>query len=184
MSDVFASAHEAPAEKPAPAKFTVRNFIDEAKLAEDLSYSLTNLSDAMQQQAGLTSHYSTLAAKAQRQVDDVTLLLEATESAVYRQLRDKALKDEEKVTEPQLKQNVASSPRMLAIKRALNEAKQIAAVAKGAVVAIRHRKDMLIQEGAASREERKGELRIIGNAASAQALEDLKARVIAGRQTV
>lgn len=178
MSDAELEIVAAMTPKPEPRTFAVRNFIDEAQLKIDLSYSLTNLSDAMQQQAALTSHYSTLAAKAQRQVDDIHLILEATESAVYRQLRDAALKAEDKVTEPQLKQNVSASPRMLAIKRALNEAKQICAVAKGAVVAIRQRKDMLVQEGSTSREERKGELRLMGAAADGEAMDNIKRRLL------
>ena len=167
--------------KPARV-FSVRNFIDDKVLAADIAYSLTNLSDAMQRQPGLIVHYSTLAAKAARQVNDLKLVLEATESAVYRKLRDDALVADEKTSDAQLTKFVAASKRVLAIKRALNEAKQIEAIAKGAVEGFDHRRDMLVQEGASSREERKGELRVIGAADTAASLEALKERVLARRQ--
>jgi hypothetical protein len=157
-------------ETPAPTPsakhraFTVRNFIDEAALKADVTYSLANLSDGFQRQAGFIVHYSTLAAKAARQVDDIELLIEATESAVFRQLRDDLLKIGDKFTDTFLNKSVAASSRVLALKRALNEAKQIQAIAKGAVEAFKQRKDMLVQEGAASRTERQGELRMNGPA--------------------
>ena len=167
--------------KPARV-FSVRNFIDDKVLAADIAYSLANLSDANQRQAGLFVHYSTLAAKASRQVNDLKLVLEATESAVYRVLRGKALEADEKVTEAQLAKSVSASKRVLTIKRALNEAKHIEAIAKGAVEGFNHRRDMLVQDGATSREERKGELRVIGAADTAASLEALKERVLARRQ--
>jgi len=163
---------------PAPRKFEVRNFIDEATLKTDVAYSLNALSDAMQAQAGMIIHYSTLAAKAARQVDDIKLVLEATESTVYRKLRDKAVEDGAKVTETQLEKSVAASAQVLSIKRALNEAKQIEAIAKGAVEGFKHRKDMLVQEGAMSREEYKGELRVRSASAAADDSDAQKRRVL------
>jgi hypothetical protein len=68
---------------------------------------------------------------------------------------------------------------MRSIKQALNEAKQIAAIAKGAVVAIRQRKDMLVQEGSTSRVERQGELRMGAIAAGDKAIDEAKKRFLA-----
>ncbi|AGC36093.1 hypothetical protein B7L88_gp049 [Rhizobium phage RHEph10] len=145
-------------EKKAHNKITVRNYVETAKLKEDLGYSLVDLSGAQAQQAQLFAHYGVQAAKAARQVDNIKLLLENTEAAVYRVIRDQAVKAGEKVTEALLDKLVTRHERVTAVKKALNEAKQIEAIAKTAVEAFRHRRDMLVQHGATEREEMKGEL--------------------------
>lgn len=162
-----------------PETIKVVNVIDEATLRKDLTYSLTNLSDAMMTQAGLLVDYNTRAAKAAKQVDDLKLLLETTEATVYRVIRDKMIEDGKKITEAQLDRLVATHPRVIRIKKALNEAKQIEAVAKGAVEGFRHRKDMLVQLGASERQEKEGELRMsardpMGEAARLAILNRLK----------
>jgi hypothetical protein len=149
---------EAEAEKKAHNKITVRNYVETVKLKEDLGYSLVDLSGAQAEQAQLFAHYGIQAAKAARQVDNVKLLLENTEAAVYRVLRDKMVASGEKVTEALLDKLVTRHERVTIVKKALNEAKQIEAIAKTAVEAFRHRKDMLVQHGATEREEMKGEL--------------------------
>lgn len=141
-------------------KMKIRNFIDGVQLRKDMSYSLVDLSNAMAEQASHFVHYAGLAASASRQVDDVSMLLEITEAKVYRKLRDDAAKKGEKVTEAQLEKLVNVHPQVVAMKRGKNEAKQIEANAKAAVEGFRQRRDMLIQEGASQREERKGELSI------------------------
>jgi hypothetical protein len=142
--------------KPAKARtkvFKVRAFIDPKQLQSDLSYSLVDLSKAMSEQGSLFIHYASLMARASRQVDDVSMLLEITESRIYRKLRDEAAKSGSKMTETQLEKEVNVHPQMIAMKRAKNEAKQIEGNAKAAVEAFRQRRDMLIQEGATQRAE-------------------------------
>ncbi|OCP22013.1 MULTISPECIES: hypothetical protein [unclassified Ensifer] len=146
------------AEKKAVAKITVRNYVDTAELKKDLGYTLVDISGAQAEQAQLFAHYGVQAAKAARQVDNIKLLLENAEAAVYRVLRDKMVAAGEKVTEALLDKLVTRHERVTAVKKALNEAKQIEAIAKTAVEAFRHRKDMLVQHGATEREEMKGEL--------------------------
>jgi hypothetical protein len=163
--------------KAEPRRFAVRNFIDEAQLKIDLAYSLADLSSAMHNQAGFTIHYATLAAKASRQVDDIELLIAATESTIYRTIRDAAIASDDKLTEPRLAKQVAGSPQVIALRRALNEAKQIKAVAAGAVQAFRHRKDMLVQEGAATRVEMQGDLRMREISSHSEALAQQRERV-------
>jgi len=145
-------------ERRALLKVKVRNYLDEAQVKKDVGYSLVDISGAQAEQAQLFLHYGMLAAKAARQVDQIKLLLENTEAAVYRVLRDRMIADGEKVTEALLEKLVTRHERVLAVKKALNEAKQIEAVGKIAVEAFRHRKDMLVQHGATEREEMKGEL--------------------------
>lgn len=138
----------------------VREYVDGAQIKKDVAYSTADLSGAMQNQASMLSHYGVEAAKASRQVDDIKLLLDVTESKIYRRLRDEFLAAKEKVTEVQLDKAVATHNQVIEIKKALNAAKQIEATAKIAVEAFKHRRDMLIQEGSTSREELKGELSI------------------------
>lgn len=161
--------------------FKIRNVIDSEQLTKDLTYSLNNLSDAMVSQASLFAHYAVLAARAAKQVDDVKLLLENTEAAVYRKLRDDAAAAGEKVTETQLEKMVARHERVVATKKALNEAKQIEKVANLAVESFRHRRDMLVQLGAYERQEMQGELAVRVREAREQEYQDMKESILARR---
>ncbi|MTH61095.1 hypothetical protein [Paracoccus litorisediminis] len=142
--------------------YAVRDYVDTEQLKRDLTYTPNDLSSAMMVQAGLFSHYGILFAQASKQVDVVKLLLENTEAAVYQMLRAKALQQGEKLTEVQLEKAVSREPRVIAMKKALAEAKQVEGIARTAMEAFRHRKDMLVSQGLISREEMKGDLRING----------------------
>lgn len=156
------------------ADIKVKQLIDTTRLKADLSYSIANLSDAMVTQAALFAHYGELAAKASRQVDNIKLLVENTEAAVYRSIRDELADKGEKVTESLLDKLVTRHERVIAVKKALNEARQIEAVAKIAVEGFRHRRDMLVQQGLIAREEIKGELSINVKREREREVEDLK----------
>lgn len=145
--------------KRAPG-YTINEYVDPAQLKKDLAFSNNDLTSAMMQQASMFSHYGVLASQASRQVDVVKLLLESTEAAVYKLLRDHAATNGDKVTETQLEKSVARHERVVAMKKSLNEAKRVESSAKIAVEAFRHRRDMLVQMGLISREEMKGELSI------------------------
>lgn len=162
--------------------FKVRNVIDAQKLNEDLSYSLNNLSDAMVSQSSLFAHYGVLSARASKQVDDVKLLVENTEAAVYRKIRDDLAAKGEKITEAQLEKLVARHERVVAAKKALNEAKQIEKVANLAVESFRHRRDMLVQLGAYERQEMQGELAVRIRESREQEYENTKEAVLARRR--
>lgn len=162
MSTTADPAVEAPS-------YVVRDFIDAAELKRDLAFSTNDLSSAMMQQPSLFSHYGILASNASRQVDVVKLLLENTEAAVYKILRDQAATNGEKVTEAQLDKLVTRHPRVIAMKKSLNEAKRVEANAKIAVESFRHRRDMLVQMGLISREEMKGDITIRAKATAEEA---------------
>jgi hypothetical protein len=146
------------AEKKAHNRIRVVNYFDDPQVKTDIGYSLVDISGAQASQAQLFVHYGQLSAKAARQADNVKLLLDNTEAAVYRSLRDQMVKNGEKFTETLLDKMVTRHERVIAVKRALNEAKQIEAVGKIVVEGFRQRKDMLVQHGATEREEMKGEL--------------------------
>ena len=144
---------------PAPKRIEVKRFVEAKQLKADLTYSIANLSGAMVEQAAMFSHYATLAAQASRQVDEIDLRLEVVSAQISRELRDEAAKTGTKTTVEGIKNDVLTSARIIALRKALNEAKQIESECKTATEAFRHRRDMLVQLGAHEREEMKGELR-------------------------
>jgi hypothetical protein len=154
--------------------FHVKNFIDAATLKSDLAFSPNDLTTPMIEQASMFAHYGVLHADAQKQVDTVKLLLENTEAAVYKIIRDKMATDGEKFTEALLEKSVARHARVISMKKALNQAKRVETTCKMAVEAFRHRRDMLVQQGLISREEMKGEVRIAERNAAQDALEAQK----------
>lgn len=156
----------------------VQNFIDSRELKEDISFSPNNLDDAMMNQASLLVHYGILSAKASLQVDKLKMYLQTMEAKVYREVKDKLTDKGEKITENQLNAAIATDSRIIVAKKALNEAKQIESVAKTAVEAFRHRRDMLIQQGLLSREEMKGEVSIAKRNNEAERAEQFKRRLL------
>lgn len=140
---------------------TLKNFIDHENLVKDLSYSDLDLTAAMMNQAGLFARYGVLAAQASAQVDLVKLKLEKAEADVYKAKRDEAAASGEKITEAMLGNMVALDEDIIDLKLKLSKAKRVEAIAKIAVEGFRHRRDMLVQQGLISREERKGDIRIM-----------------------
>lgn len=159
-----------------PAKessgYNVVDYIDAAQLKRDLVFSTNDLTSAMMDQASLFAHYGELASRASRQVDVIKLLLENTEAAVYKLIRDDMATKGEKFTEALLEKMVARHARVISMKKALNDAKRIEAIGKTAMEAFRHRRDMLVQQGLISREERKGEIRIAEKSVRDSAMEE------------
>ena len=166
------------AEPKKRARFEVRQLVDPEQLKRDMTFSPTDLTSAMMEQAALFAHYGVLAAKASRQVDDIKMLLENVEAKVYRKVRDEATAEGVKLTEAQVDKQVVTHEQVISFRKALNEAKQIEAIAKTAVEAFRHRRDMLVQQGLISREEMKGELSIAAKRAHEDELESLKGRYL------
>jgi len=158
--------------------FKVENFIDAKQLKRDLAINPLDLDTAQMEQASLFAHYGELAANAAHQTDVVELLLETTEAAVYKLLRDNAAAAGEKVTEAQLEKLVSRHARVISMKKALNEAKRVEAMGKTALEAFRQKRDMLMQQGATQREERKGELATLARSAREDAFEHQKAATL------
>jgi hypothetical protein len=158
--------------------YQVRDFIDAKQLRLDLAYSPNDLTSAMINQASMFSYYGVLAADASRQVDVVKMLLENTEAAVQQIIRDEFAATGEKTTEGLIAAKVARHPRVIGMKKALNEAKRVEAIGKTAVESFRHRRDMLVQLGLIQREELKGELTIQAKSAREEAAEASKATAL------
>jgi hypothetical protein len=160
MSDTdTATPAPAPTKKPVP-KITVTNFIDGTQARKDATFSLADLSTAFQDQMSMRIHYGELKAKAERQVADFKLKLEAAESRVYRNCRDDLTSQNVKVTEALLEKEVNAHPVIQAIKMAINEAKQVFEVSKAVYEAFDDRQKMLMSAGAKDRVEMEGDIRM------------------------
>ncbi|WLR90871.1 hypothetical protein [Shinella zoogloeoides] len=171
--------------EPKPIKvptIKVVQYIDPIQLKTDLAYSNADLSSAMMEQAAQFASYGVLAAQASMQVDKMKMLLENTEAEVARRERDRKALAGQKSTEGQISEIVTRHPRVIAAKKALNEAKQIESVGKIAVESFRHRRDMLVQQGLISREERKGELSVSLRNAKEEEMRSTQERLLARRQ--
>jgi hypothetical protein len=149
----------APAPKPTP-KIVVKNFIDGVQARKDATFSLADLSSAFQDQMSMRIHYGELKAQAERQVADLKLKLEAAESRVYREIRDDLTTKGEKVTDKRLEQEMNAHRTILAIKLAINEAKQVFEVARAVYEAFDDRQKMLMSAGAKDRVEMEGDIRM------------------------
>lgn len=162
---------------PKPIVVTVKNYIDAAQLKVDLAYSLTDLQSAFLKQASLYSHYGDLHAMAKHQVNDLKLKLDIAEAKIYRNTRDRCLAADEKFTEPYLQSCVRSHALVIAFKKAINEAMQVASSASTAVEAFHQRKGMLEGLGRGENADKAGELRIMDQNAREGILERARARV-------
>jgi len=157
----------------------VTAFIDTTQVKKDMAYSLADLSTAMMQQASLFAHYGVLLAQASRQVDDIELLLDVARSKVTRRLRDDYAKAGEKVAATLIDKEVETDDKIVSLRIALNEAKQIENIARTVVDGFKQRRDMLIQHGSTEREERKGELAIKARRAVQEDVSAMGSRVAA-----
>lgn len=147
----------------------VKTFVDPLQLKADVSFTEADLDSAMMSQAALFAHYATQAATAQHQVDSIKLLLEVKEASVAQAIRDEAAESGAKTTEKGIEQQITMNAAVIALRKALNNARSQADLAKMALEALRQKRDMLVQIGVARREEMLGELRIRGAEAAAEA---------------
>lgn len=140
-------------------EYPINNFMDPDLLRTHLDIDQHDLTASMMKQAGYFAYYSTLAAKAQQQCDQMEHLLDIAEARLDRKIRDAAASTGTKITEPQVKASIALEPAMISAKKAVHKASMVATLCKSAADSFRHRRDMLIQISYNSREDRKGELR-------------------------
>lgn len=148
------------------SKYEVKPLIEPTKLRDDLAINEHNLSASMMTQAGLFSYYSTVAAQAQRQLDQLEHIEEIVLARLDKKIRDAASAAGTKITEAQVKAQVLLEPEAIQIRQAVNKAREVASVCKSGADAFRHRRDMMIQLAFNEREERKGEMRVTGGGLS------------------
>jgi hypothetical protein len=128
----------------------------------DIEIDHNDLNHAFLRQAALYAYYASVHAATIRRESQAKLMLEIEEAKIAKTIRDKAAAESAKITEKQIEQEISRTPSYIKAAFAYNDAKAQSALTAGMVEAFRQRRDMLIQLGANSREEMKGELRTFG----------------------
>lgn len=139
---------------------TAKRYIDPDQMKEDVAVNPADLDSAFVEQASLFAYYGEQSARAMAQVDRFKNMLELMEAKVAAKMREQAAKSGEKITEKRLEQEIAQHDKIQAMKKLVAEAKEVDAVAKSTLEALKHRRDMLVQMGADRREDKKGDLRL------------------------
>lgn len=148
--------------------YAVKDIIDKNKAVSDLNIDRNDLDVSMMRQAGLFAYYSQKAAEAEMQFARMEQLQEIIEARLDRKVRDAAAAAGTKITEAQVKAQVALEPKAIAIKTAVNKARMVMGICKGQAEAVRHRRDMITQVAFNDRHEKKGELRVMEHQLEAQ----------------
>jgi hypothetical protein len=156
--------------------YKVDQFVSAEQLAADTNLNGADLNDSFLNQSGLMAFYSTLLAKAGYQTGEFKLKRDVQMAIVSKEFRENPPSDK-KLTESALSELVLTDKRVQAVKAAYLRAEEVEAVIKGAVEALRHRKDMVVQLGAASREEAKGAVRMKMTSDTSDRSSALKAKL-------
>ncbi|MCR9222906.1 MAG: hypothetical protein NXH70_02455 [Hyphomonas sp.] len=156
--------------------YEVEQFVSDDDLVTDTNLNDTDLNDAFLNQSGLVAYYSTLLAKAAYQSGEFKLKRDVQIARVSKQYRENPPSDK-KLTESAIAELVEDDKRVQSIKAAYLRACEVEAVMKGAVESLRHRKDMIVQLGAASREEAKGAVRMKMTSETSDRSSALKSRL-------
>ena len=134
-------------------------------LLKDTSINSHDIDDDMRRQSGLFSHYAAECAKAQLNMDNLKLKRDVTIAKIDHEIRDIAVEDGGKYEGVKLTEKVVESAinrdiRWVTVQKQYNEAKSTFELFKGALEALKQKRDMLVQLGINAREEYKGEMRI------------------------
>lgn len=170
--DLSEPAHPNP--EPVKKQPKLQFYLDVEQFKTDIAVSEHNLDNAMMQQAGLFAWHAAESARAEAQHARVKLRFDVVEAKLYDRHRKALALTGEKVTEKMVENAVKMDPEYLQAKNLVIESEMLASFNKGAVEALRHRKDMIVQLGADRREEYKGQVRTM-DATHA----DVKARALA-----
>lgn len=158
----------------------LQTFITQEQLQKDLAFSELNLSDAFTRHAALYAHYATLSHKAEYQSDRRETAVKIAYATLAKKYRDDVVAaGEKRPTKDEIDNAVQLMPEYIAVVKVAHEAKFIAGLVKEAARAFMQRRDMLVQMGAASREEMKGELRMRELGATEDARKSSADRAIA-----
>ncbi len=111
------------------------------KIMTDLEFDRDNLEEVWRQQPRLLMEYGAKLARAEREVADAKLSLDAIEAKIYDIERKNMSMNGIKFNESVLEAKVRTSPQYLAKRQKLDDARLIA----DTVTAFSHRRDMIVQ---------------------------------------
>lgn len=123
----------------------VRQFINIEQVQKDTIINPNNILNELLGLSSIFARYGLILAKARIQRDGFKSRRNLLAALLEKQIRDKAVIDEEKVTNPQVASRIAGSGRMVEAELALNEASAILAACTEARDAIKVKRDMLVQ---------------------------------------
>lgn len=115
------------------------------KIMSDLEFDRDNLEEVWRQQPCLLMEYGSKLARAEREVADAKLSLDAIEAKIYDNERKSLSMNGIKFNESVLEAKVRTNPQYLAKRQKLDDARHIADLYKHAVAAFSHRRDMIVQ---------------------------------------
>lgn len=123
----------------------VKNLIDPRQLKNDVAFDANNLDGMWATQAGLYVRYGVIAARAEHQATAFKNRLGIIEADLGKEARDTLAASGQKVTEGTVREFVSSHPKMIKAHENYNSALLILNLAKTALEALRHRRDMIVQ---------------------------------------
>lgn len=134
---------------------------DPDQFKKDVAFSDVDLTSAMMAQASLYAHYAVISSQCQFAADKAKQREDLLKAVIDKEIRDRVAADGTKITEAAIDKEIDRDSRMVKTRLTTIEARAIAELSKQALFAFSQRRDMLIQLGAAAREEMKGELRTL-----------------------
>lgn len=140
--------------------FTVGDFDYESKLAEDLYIDRTDLNEEFVRHPERFAFYATCYELAAAKAENYKTNLNRLYAVLDHEKRSELALAGVKTTEKMVENSVITDDRYVALQDAYLEAQKNAALLKAAMVAMQHRKDMLIQLGSAARAEIQADIRI------------------------
>ena len=123
----------------------VRQFINIEQVQKDTTINPNNILNELLGLSSIFARYGLLLAKARIQRDGFKSRRNLLAALTEKNIRDKAVEDGDKLTNPQVAARIAGSGRMVEAELALNEASAILAACTEARDAIKVKRDMLVQ---------------------------------------
>ena len=134
-------------------EFNVAEFNKDMEIGVDLD-------EAFRNQGSLYAYYAQIAADAAKNMENKKLRLDIIEARLSKQKRKEYADAGTRCTEKVLTEDVSISTEYIKARVELNEARALAELLKSCLEALKQRKEMIVQLGAAAREEAKGDLRM------------------------
>lgn len=138
--------------------FDAEEFNRDVQIGTDLDRDFRN-------QGSLYSFYSGQLMRASIDMEHKKIRAEVAETRCAKAFREKAAKDGIKITEKVVQEEVTDDSMCIKTRLEYVNAKAVYELIKNCLDALKQRRDMLVQIGAASREEMKGDLRMRSNLA-------------------
>lgn len=123
----------------------VNDFIDMEQVTADVKVDPNNIENSLLSMASIYARYGLLVAKARIQRDGYKSRRGLIAAKLEKAIRDQAIEDEVKMTNPQVAAAVDRHPQMVSAELNLNEASAVLAACQETLSAVSMKRDMLVQ---------------------------------------